>query len=272
MKNGFLSLLLIASLGYAPSYATEPAHAAAETHSAAETAAVIPSHSPAPKEEKKAEPQHGHASAPSAASGHHAVAAGIPADKALTWLKNGNKRYLNGFLRKDGQSAKDREKLASGQQPHTIVLSCSDSRVPPELVFDQKLGEIFVVRTAGEALDSSAIASIEYAVEHLGSQLILVMGHTSCGAVKAALGTMNGGDAGSPSLNKLVADLHPRLKEFASKAPSEGVKAESWANAKGVAKDLQERSKIVGDKVNAGALKVKVALYHLGSGVVDFQD
>ena len=81
MKNGFLSLLLIASLGYAPSYATEPAHAAAKTHSAAETAAVIPSHSPAPKEEKKAEPQHGHASAPSAASGHHAVAAGIPADK-----------------------------------------------------------------------------------------------------------------------------------------------------------------------------------------------
>ncbi len=271
MKNGFLSLLLIASLGYAPSYATEPAHSGAGTHSAAETAAVIPSHAPAAKEEKKANTQPGHSSTAAAHAAHHAPT-GIPADTALTWLKNGNKRYLNGFLRKDGQSAKDREKLASGQQPHTIVLSCSDSRVPPELVFDQKLGEIFVVRTAGEALDSSAIASIEYAVEHLGSQLILVMGHTSCGAVKAALGTMNGGDAGSPSLNKLVADLHPRLKEFASKAPSEGVKAESWANAKGVAKDLQERSKIVGDKVNAGALKVKVALYHLGSGVVDFQD
>lgn len=80
--------------------------------------------------------------------------------------------------------ASDLKRLSTGQKPHTIVLSCSDSRVPPEVLFDQKLGEIFVIRTAGQAIDSSVLASIEYAVSHLGTNLIVVMGHESCGAVK----------------------------------------------------------------------------------------
>ena len=101
---------------------------------------------------------------------HHQEKKGVEASKALGWLKNGNTRYRKGFLRKDGQSQKDIQRLASGQAPHSIVLSCSDSRVPPEIVFDQKLGEIFVVRNAGEIPDPASIASIEYAIEHLGSR------------------------------------------------------------------------------------------------------
>lgn len=202
--------------------------------------------------------------------GHGDISDSVPAEKALGWLKNGNARYTKGFLRKDGQSAQDRNRLASGQKPHTIVLSCSDSRVPPEVIFDQKLGEIFVIRTAGEALDNAALASIEYAVSHLGTKLIVVMAHESCGAVNAALGTLAGGDAGSPSLNALVKDIHPRLSSFKGQKPSPGLKSEAKANAMGVAKDLVGRSEIISQAMEKSGLSIKTALYHLGSGVVEF--
>lgn len=209
--------------------------------------------------------------APATAHHHHSARGPVPSEKALGWLKNGNTRFVKHFLRKDGDSAKDRTRLAAGQKPHSIVLSCSDSRVPPEVVFDQKLGEIFVIRTAGQALDFSAIASIEYAIEHLGSNLILVMGHESCGAVKAAHATLNGSDAGSPWLNNLVHDLHPHLKSFAGHPLSEGGAVEGWANTEGVAKDLVSRSQIVRDAINTGEVKIQTALYHLGTGVVEFR-
>lgn len=196
----------------------------------------------------------------------------IAADKALGWLKNGNIRFTKRTLRKDGDSAKDRARLvASSQTPHSIVLSCSDSQVPPEIVFDQKLGEIFVIRTIGEALDAAAIASIEYAVKNLGSNLIVVLGHESCGAVQSALATLGGADAGSPWLNKMVADLHPHLKSFAGQPLSSGALIEGWANTSGVAKDLIARSQIVRDALNTGEVKIQTALYHLGSGVVEFK-
>ena len=195
----------------------------------------------------------------------------ISPEKSLVILKGGNKRYTTARTFQSGISLKDRQKLVAGQKPYAIVLSCSDSRVPPEIVFDQKLGQIFVVRTAGQSLDYAAIASIEYALEHLGSNLIVVMGHESCGAVKAALGTLKGGDAGSPWLNKLVADLHPHLKRFSSLSQTDGVIVESWANVEGVAKDLLERSEIVNKLVKTGEVKIQNALYHLGSGEVEWR-
>ena len=101
-----------------------------------------------------------------------------------------------------------------------------------EVVFDQKLGEVFVIRTAGESLDNAAIASIEYAVDHLGTQLIVVMGHSNCGAVQAALKTPVGGNAGSPYLTALVADLQPRMQShLKSVHHSEHYLAESWDNS-----------------------------------------
>ena len=201
--------------------------------------------------------------------GHHA-ATGVDPDQAQKWLINGNNRFAKQHFRKDGQSQKDVTRLSKGQAPHSIILSCSDSRVPPELVFDQKLGEVFVVRTAGESLDSNAIGSIEYAVAHLGARNIVVMGHSQCGAVKAALSTMNGGDAGSPHLNKMVADLHPRLKNFDRAPASTNYVRESWANVSGVAQDLLSRSSIIANAVQNGTVKIREGLYHLEDGRVDF--
>jgi carbonic anhydrase len=195
---------------------------------------------------------------------------GVSADTSMSWLKNGNKRFLTHTVRKDGQAEKDVTRLSTGQTPHAIVLSCSDSRVPPEVVFDQKLGEIFVVRTAGESLDDNVVGSIEYAVEHLGSQLIVVMGHTSCGAVKAALGSLDGSSVGTPALDGLVKDMHPRLASYKGHKPSANVEEESWANTQGVANDLLKRSALLKKKVDAGTLKVVPSLYNLNSGIVEF--
>lgn len=208
----------------------------------------------------------------SAHSTHNEKPHGIDPKVAMGWLKNGNTRYLKGFLRKDGQSHQDIKRLSNGQKPHTIILSCSDSRVPPEVLFDQKLGEVFVIRTAGQALDHNAIGSIEYAVEHLGTRLILVMGHTSCGAVKAALSTLSGKDAGSPSLNALVADIHPRIKNFSGMPESKHTEAESFANTRGVARDLVTRSSLLKSAVGSGEVVIKSALYELHSGKVVFDE
>lgn len=196
----------------------------------------------------------------------------VPPEQALQWLKNGNTRFTKGKkgLRNDGQSSEDRLRLTSGQKPHTIVVSCSDSRVPPEVVFDQKLGEIFVVRSAGQSLDSAGIASIEYAVEHLGSRLLVVLGHESCGAVKAALATPPGQSAGSRHLDYLVNDIRPRIQGVVRQPASRNVITESTMNARGVAQDLVKRSEIVKKAVTENKLEIRSAIYYLNTGFVDF--
>lgn len=197
---------------------------------------------------------------------------GVAPKQALKWLQNGNTRFVKGYFRKDGVAKKDIARLISGQHPHTIVLSCSDSRVPPEIIFDQKLGEIFVVRTAGESLDSNVVASIEYGVEVLGARLVLVMGHTYCGAIKEALITPPGGDAGSPALSQMVAGLQPRLKSFMAKGKiSDDVARESMANAQGIVDDLRKQSAILRTASERGELEIRSALYHLNSGAVSFE-
>jgi carbonic anhydrase len=195
---------------------------------------------------------------------------GLAPEKSLSILAEGNERFLAGKVRTDGQSKEDVKKLVAGQKPHTIVLSCSDSRVPPELIFDQKLGEIFTVRTAGEALDNNVIGSIEYAVEHLGSRLILVLGHTSCGAVKAAHGTMNGSSAGTPALDSLVRGIHPHLFDFKNMKPSEGFSQEAIAHAKATATDLLERSNLIKESWMKGNVWMVYGLYNMETGTVKF--
>jgi carbonic anhydrase len=105
---------------------------------------------------------------------------------ALQMLKDGNERYINGELLDKGTYKADREILSGGQKPFAVVLTCSDSRVPPEIFFDQKLGDIFVVRNAGNIADITVLGSLEYAVEFLESRLVVVCGHTKCGAVMTA--------------------------------------------------------------------------------------
>lgn len=194
----------------------------------------------------------------------------VSPEKSLGWLKNGNTRFRKGYFRKDGASKSDITRLSTGQKPHAIVLSCSDSRVPPEIVFDQKLGEIFVVRTAGEVIEPSTIGSIEYGVLALGARLILVMGHSKCGAVRAALDTLSNKDAGSENLNKLTALIHPHFKNIAGKVVSKDLSQESWANTEGTAADLLEKSKVIRERVQRGEVQIKTALYSVDSGLVDF--
>ena len=105
--------------------------------------------------------------------------------QALDLLKEGNARFVSGDLIPKDDYAILREQLSVGQHPFAVVMCCSDSRVSPEIIFDQKLGDLFVIRNAGNVIDKHVLGSIEYAVEHLGSSLVVVMGHSSCGAVTA---------------------------------------------------------------------------------------
>jgi len=225
----------------------------------------------------------------------------VTPEQAYKYLRHGNTRYLsksdaksgNGLLRDDGISQLDRDRMVTVQKPHTIILSCSDSRVPPEVIFDQKLGEIFVVRTAGESLDKSVIASIEYAVDHLGASLLVVMGHESCGAVNASLAYIKDKrecdknqkakecdsiTGLSPSLESLVQEISPRVQKFVMNnensttyaAFSDSLRAESKENAIGVAFKLLKESKIIKKDVEAGNLEIRTAIYSLRSGKVDF--
>lgn len=115
----------------------------------------------------------------------------INAEDALLKLKEGHARFLSETLNPRTSNSEDRRKLSEGQHPFAVVLCCSDSRVVPEIIFDCQLGELFVIRNAGNVVDEDVLGSVEYAVEHLGCPLVVVMGHSSCGAVTA---TCEGGE------------------------------------------------------------------------------
>ncbi len=131
------------------------------------------------------------------------------AGEALQLLKDGNKRYLSNKLSDKNDYKEIRQRLANGQQPFAIVLCCSDSRVSPEIVFDQKLGNIFVVRNAGNVVDEAVLGTIEYGVEYLGSPLVVVMGHSQCGAVAAAC---KGGEL-SENIQWIVHKIAPSVEQ-----------------------------------------------------------
>jgi carbonic anhydrase len=188
---------------------------------------------------------------------------------ALRELKEGNIRFVSERPMSLSTTTDSRRlQLIQGQSPHTVVLSCSDSRLPPEHVFDQGLGTIFAIRVAGNVLNEEAVASIEYAVAHLGSRLIVVMGHESCGAVKAALHTPADQCAGSPSLNKLVRKIRSNIGKVSSLCPV--LREPVIKNASATAKELMKQSKIIRDAVKSGAVHVQEAIYKLDTGRVEF--
>lgn len=190
---------------------------------------------------------------------------------AIQEIQAGNRRFVEGRLNNSNQDKSTREKLASGQQPPVIVLSCSDSRVPPEKVFDQGLGQVFTVRLAGHVLNAEAIASIEYAIEHLGAKALVVMGHDSCGAVKAALTTPDGKSAGSPSLDSLIAKIKPGISAFKNISPDDKtLEGPVKANVTATVKELIKKSKIVREALELNHLLLAQGIYHLASGEVEF--
>lgn len=201
----------------------------------------------------------------------------VDPNQTIENLKKGNQRFVAGKPAHGNQDVYRRKELAQGQHPSAIVLSCSDSRVPPEIVFDQGLGDIFTIRVAGNVLGADQVGSIEYAVEHLGTNLIVVMGHESCGAVKAAVETPKGQKVGSADLSALVATIHQNVEATGRKlAAMDTPKKDPTlrnpvkANVDGVTLGLTRRSALLRERVEKGQLKIVPAIYSLEHGTVDF--
>jgi len=205
---------------------------------------------------------------------------GVAPDQMLSDLKAGNQRFIDDQSQHTHQNSVRRKELIHGQKPGAIVLSCSDSRVPPEVIFDQGLGDIFTIRVAGNILGAATVASIEYAVEHLGTRLIVVMGHESCGAVSAALKTPVGKTAGSPDLDSLISTIQGNLtpdgsgdgatRALASATTDKTLRQPVMRNVDAVVKSLKQRSRIVSHAIEEGKVQVVPAIYGLESGKVDF--
>jgi carbonic anhydrase len=195
---------------------------------------------------------------------------GVPAETSLKWLTNGNTRYTKKNFRKDGRDPADRARLLAGEKAHAIILASTDSRVPPEIIFDQALGEIITVRSAGPSIDSSVIAAVELAVRDHGPHLLIVLGNTNNAALDLAVRSEEGKSVGSDALDKVVADIRPRLKSVESDKISKDLAIEATLNADGAARDLAARSSIIKSKIDSGDLTIKSALYRLDSGKVTF--
>lgn len=202
-----------------------------------------------------------------AAGGGPPMEATSPAD-ALSKLKAGNVRFATGKPQCGSLTARVAE-LASGQNPFAIVLGCSDSRVPVETVFDQPPGNVFTVRIAGNFVENAGLGSIEYAVAVLKSKLIVVLGHSSCGAVSAAVSYAKDGKSQPGHIQTLVKAIEPAAK--ATKGQSGDWLTNAIAeNVKMNVEAMTAKSSIVGDAVKSGALQVTGGVYDLHTGRVSF--
>lgn len=195
----------------------------------------------------------------------------IPTE-ALKRLKDGNRAFLNDEPHQPSLDRASRLALAGGQQPFAAYVSCSDSRVPPELLFGRGLGELFIVRNAGNTLDVSAMGSLEFAVSVLNVPLIVVMGHEGCGAVSAAMSVVTKGERFPGNIGKMVEPIIPAVLEAArlGHISLEGAVRQNVAHA---VRELREESApaLMEAQIN-GTLLVVGAYYALGTGEVDFFD
>jgi carbonic anhydrase len=185
-------------------------------------------------------------------------------EAALKRLMDGNRRFADGKTTAHEHDVEIlRRHLAGSQEPFAAILSCADSRVPVEILFDQSIGHLFVTRLAGNMVTPEIIASLEYGVEVLGTKAIMVLGHSDCGAVKAAI-------AGK-SVPGQISALYPHLQPAVDQAGPD-VKAVTETNAKIQARLLSEASTVVAAKIKSNQLKVVAAYYDIGSGQVTLLD
>lgn len=190
-------------------------------------------------------------------------------DSALSALKEGNQRFAAAEARHPHQDGELRLKLAAeGQTPLAAVLACSDSRAPVELLFDLGFGDLFIVRAAGQVAGPDQIGSIEYAVEHLGVPLVLVLGHTKCGAITAAVGgAKEAGDLGG-----LLARLTPVVKAVENLPESEKLPAAVDKTVDFIIEELRSKSEALAKAEKDGRVRLTGAVYHLDSGQVKFKE
>ena len=214
----------------------------------------------------------------------------VPPAEAISRLKEGNGRFTSGNPQHPHESseertqmatkshenlgmsaadaAKQREELANAQHPFAVIVGCADSRVPPEIVFDQGLGDLFVLRVAGNVIDDHSLGSAEYAVDHLGVRLMLVLGHQRCGAVKAAKETIAAKGKAPAHIQSLVTAIRPAVEATVSGDLEATVKA----NVKDVVQALRSSTPILKAKVDSGDVRVVGAYYSLDTGTVTFLD
>lgn len=193
-------------------------------------------------------------------------------------LREGNGRFVAGLA---GGGApigpKRRTELATGQDPFAVILGCSDSRVPAEIIFDQGLGDLFVIRVAGHIVEPSQIGSVEFAAERFGIRLVVVLGHSGCGAVTATLEELQRpSEARSPNLASIVNKIRPTvaalIREDDPADPEPLIDRAVRANIRASVNDLREKSPILRDLLDRQRLLIVGAEYSLKTGVVEFLD
>jgi carbonic anhydrase len=185
-------------------------------------------------------------------------------------LHEGNARFVNQTATNPRRDAARRGQIAYAQHPFAIVLGCSDSRVPPEIVFDQGLGDLFVIRVAGKVSPPAVLGSIEYAVEHPGCRTIVVLGHERCGAVEAALNAPPDLDP-EGNLGGVIKAILPGIEQVDRQSP-DALDAAVFANARAVATGLVSGSKMLSELLRRGEIQITPARYDLDTGVVEFLD
>jgi carbonic anhydrase len=199
------------------------------------------------------------------------VASNVSPDDSLKMLQDGNARFISGAAKHLNQGAARRKLTADkGQQPFAIVLSCADSRVPVEVLFDRGVGDIFVVRVAGNIASKTDIGSMEYAVDHLSSPLLVVLGHTKCGAVTA---TIQGGEV-PPNIKAIIDCIEPAVGKARTTCPDksgepllqEAITANVWQ----AMADIYKNSPLMREKVKDGKVKMVGAIYDISSGKINW--
>jgi carbonic anhydrase len=194
----------------------------------------------------------------------NAEPAGAPAWQRLL---DGNARFVSGQPRHPHQDARRRAELAAGQKPFAVVIGCADSRTSPEILFDQGLGDLFVVRLAGNIVDDAALGSVEFAVAQLGARLIVVLGHEKCGAVQATVGVVNGDPVPAGHIGSIVEAIKPAA-QAAKGRDGDPVENAVRENVREVVERLKVAAPVLAPLVKAGELKIVGARYDLAAGKV----
>ena len=190
-------------------------------------------------------------------------------DQELERLMAGNGRFVESKQQGCDIGQGRREALAGGQQPYAIILSCADSRVPPEHVFDEGLGDLFVIRVAGNVATPAVMGSIEYAVAQIGTPLLMVLGHSGCGAVAATYDVLTQGEDGlTDGLQALVNEIRPSVESVVDEEKGNAVAIAVAANVEASIEALKQ-SPIIADALQNGRVRLVGAVYDLASGVVN---
>jgi carbonic anhydrase len=189
-------------------------------------------------------------------------------DAALARLLAGNRRFVNDKLQHPGRDTARLLKVADKQKPFAVILGCADSRVSPEILFDEGIGDLFAVRVAGNTASAAVvIGSLEYAVATFGSALLMVLGHSACGAVKAAIDVVTNGATLPGDIGDVVAPILPAVRNVQSRPPDQLLEAAIQENVR-VQRQTLAQNAILAQAVNAGKLKIIGAEFDLAGGKV----